>query len=126
MAGKQRFSTQQVINALRSARGIQYGAALILKCTRQTVSNYIDRYPTVKQVYDEERESMIDIAESRLLDSVIRGDAWAIGFTLRTLGRDRGYVVRQETTSLTSEEGLASLLHQARNGSVNGVTPDDE
>ena len=39
---------------------------------------------------------MVDIAESALLKNVLAGDNCAIIFTLKTIGKSRGYVERQE------------------------------
>ena len=54
-----------------------------------------------------------------MFEAILRSEPWAISLCLRTLGRDRGYVVRQDTTPLSSEEGLAVLLeaHRTRTGS---------
>jgi hypothetical protein len=40
----------------------------------------------------------VDTAELKLRQAVINGEAWAVLFALRTKGKERGYVERQEVT----------------------------
>lgn len=98
MAGSEKYSTAKVIEALRQARGIKAVAAKLLNCHRQTIENYIKRHPTVARAYQEQRETLVDIAEGKLIKKV-DADEWpAIKFVLVTLGKTRGYVERQEVT----------------------------
>jgi len=53
MSNRDRYTQQRVIDAIQAARGIKATAAANLKCSRQTITNYIDRYPAVKAAYDE-------------------------------------------------------------------------
>ena len=46
----------------------------------------------------DERESLLDLAEGSLFDQVRKGNITAIIFTLKTIGKHRGYVERQEVT----------------------------
>ncbi len=71
-------------------------AARSLCCTPQTVRNYLERYPALAQVMAEERELIVDTAELKLHSAVRRGEPWAVCFTLKCLGKDRGYAERQE------------------------------
>jgi hypothetical protein len=66
-----------------------------LGCHRTTILDYIRRYPKVRQAYDEARAAAVDKAEARLI-SLVERDEWpAIRFMLVTLGRDRGYSLKQ-------------------------------
>jgi hypothetical protein len=47
---------------------------------------------------DAEREEIVDYAEMGLRGAVLNKEAWAIAFSLKTLGKSRGYVERQEVT----------------------------
>ncbi len=95
---KPRYSVQQVIDAVRQANGVLTAAARILGCERQTVQNYANRHPSIKEAICQEREGMVDLAEAALRRAVEQGEAWATCFTLKCLGKDRGYVERQEHT----------------------------
>ncbi len=47
-------------------------------------------------IVNDARESMADNAESALGLATLRGEAWAVCFTLKCLGKDRGYIERGE------------------------------
>lgn len=93
---RQRYTAAQVIEAIEQSRGIKSAIAQRLGCHRHTVDNYIARYPTVARAYWEERERIVDTAEVKLLEKLKDGVDWAIKYVLSTLGKDRGYVERQE------------------------------
>lgn len=94
----EKYTTAQMIEALREKHGNLSAAARYLGCSRNTIARYIENYPTVKAVYDEERETLIDFAENQLFKQVQDGNITAIIFTLKTIGKSRGYVERQEVT----------------------------
>lgn len=95
---KEKFTANQIIDALREKHGNLSAAARYLGCDRHTVTRYINTYPTVQAVADEERETLIDFAENQLFKQVQDGNITAIIFTLKTIGKHRGYVERQEVT----------------------------
>ena len=45
---------------------------------------------------------MVDLAEQKLWESIQNGEAWGITLCLKTIGKDRGYVERQEFTGENS------------------------
>lgn len=96
MANCARYTTQQVIDAIKDSKGIKSIVAARLGCTRQTIDNYIKRHPTVARAYQEERERIVDIAEAQLLGKLRAGEWPAIRYTLSTLGKNRGYTEKSE------------------------------
>ena len=98
MANRQKYSAEQVANAIIEANGILAQAARNLGCTRQTVYTYMEKYVTVRQAYDEANEITIDFVESKLMEQIRMNDTKAILFFLRTKGKKRGYVERKEVT----------------------------
>ena len=103
MANKRQYTAEQVSQALRDSAGIQAAAARRLGCDRNTSGNYIKRYATVRQALEEARDTTIDLAESKLIEKVQAGEWPAIAFTLKTVGRHRGYVERSEVTGQDGE-----------------------
>jgi hypothetical protein len=92
------FTPDEVIKAIQDCHGLVHLAARSkLRCSPQTVYNYINRYPKIKEALDNERPYSTDIAEDRLLRALNEGQAWAIKFYLATIGKDRGFVERVET-----------------------------
>lgn len=96
MAGKQVFKLEQVIEAIHEGN-TPSGAASILGCHPDTIRNYARRYAKVRAAILSERKSLVDIAERGLRNALLRDEAWAVTFTLKTLGKEEGYVERTET-----------------------------
>lgn len=110
MANPKRYTAAQMITAIQQAKGNISAAARALGTSRQTVLNYADEYSTVKQALEDEREAMIDTAESALHAAILDKQGWAVCFTLKTLGKSRGYVERQE---ITGADGRAIEIRHA-------------
>ena len=66
-----------------------YVIARSLGCDRRTLSSYIKkRFP---DLLSEMRESMLDIAEAKLLQNINSGNENSIEYFLDRQGKDRGY-----------------------------------
>lgn len=98
MANTDKFTVEQVEEALRQGAGLKNGAAKILDCSPSTITNYIKRYKKLKNVIEEAKEATLDMAEAQLINLIQDGDRTSIIFFLKTQGKDRGYVERQELT----------------------------
>ena len=94
----ERYTAEQMIEAIQAAKGLKSVAARRLGCSWLTVHNYCRRHPTVQQAYDETRQQLVDLAEGKLIVEVNRGMWPAIKWVLATLGKDRGWVERKEVT----------------------------
>jgi len=121
---KDRYTQQRVIGAIQAAKGIKATAAQSLGCSRQTITNYIDRYPAVKAAYQEAKDTTLDLCESKLIALVEREEWPAIRFMLVTLGKDRGYIERQEIQQLGGDfqERHRQFLEEARRIHGNGTS----
>ena len=98
MAGINGYKIDEVIKAIHDANGLLAPAARILGCSRNTMYNYARKYKTVQQAIDEARDTTLDFAEQQLMKAVKAGSVPAIMFLLKTVGKSRGYVERQELT----------------------------
>jgi hypothetical protein len=98
MANKHRFTPAQMIAALNETKGMVFLAARRLGCSHDTILRYCKKYPSVQAEKERHQGALVDLAELKLWESVQRGEAWGISLVLKTLGRDRGYVDRQEIT----------------------------
>lgn len=123
---KDRYTQARVIKAIQDAKGIKATAAANLKCSRQTVTNYIDRYPDVKAAYQEARDTSLDLAESKLIALVEREEWPAIRFMLVTLGKDRGYTERHEFQNLGSDMDALQQQYEAEVRKVYGQRHEQE
>jgi hypothetical protein len=98
MASEQKYTKEQVIDAIQRSRGFISQAAKILKCTNATIYNYKERYPEVADAIKNERESLLDFAEGKLLENIKKNNMAAIIFFLKTQGKHRGYSEREQIT----------------------------
>lgn len=110
MAKVNGHTAEQVIEAVRKNKGILTLVARDLRVTRQTVHNYVNRFPTIAKAVEDERNSLLDMAEGKLFEQVQKGNMTAIIFTLKTLGKSRGYIehIRNE---LTGAEGSPIVIN---------------
>ena len=89
-----RFTAAQVVAAVRQCWGLRYHVARRLGCHVNTVTNYAQRYPAVREAFAAERGLLVDLGERALREAIERGEAWAVRLVLLTLGKDRGYVLK--------------------------------
>jgi len=71
---KNGFGAQVFIDNMPGTGGIVATLARRVGCDWHTAKKYIDEYPTVRQAYDDECESINDLAESTLIKSIQDGD----------------------------------------------------
>ena len=122
--GKQRYTAQQVADALKACKGMVTIAAGQLNCDVDTVLNYCKRYSVCEAAKRHARDEVLDEAELRLLAAIRRDEAWAIAFYLKTVGRSRGYGERLDlnvsiqaaAAKVAAEFGLTAdaVLQEAR------------
>lgn len=98
MANKPRYSRRTLREAITGSRGIKVAIAQRLGCSRQTLDSYLLRFPDLNALLADERDSIIDLAESKLLKAVNAEDWRAVQFVLETLGKGRGWSRRTEVT----------------------------
>lgn len=97
-----RFDTEDrkeaMIAALQYALGNVKEACTKMKVARQTHYNWLESDPEYKQRVEEIREMRLDFAEGALMKLISEGNVAATIFFLKTQGKQRGYVERQEVT----------------------------
>lgn len=98
MATKFKFTPEQVAEAVISTNGMAFLAADKLGCSAQTIYNYANRHKIVKEAFEHQKGKRLDVAESALWRAILEGESWAVCFYLKTQGKARGYVERQEVT----------------------------
>jgi len=93
-----KYKTADIVTALESVNGMIYLAARKLGCTAQTIYNRMAKSDAIRQAVESSRGELIDISEQKLRQAVLNGEPWAVALVLKTLGKKRGYVERQEIT----------------------------
>lgn len=92
------FTQPEIEQALRDTKGMVSVAAKKLNMARGALYARIQRSQALRDVIADEREAMTDTAELALHRAIVGGEAWAVCFYLKTQGKSRGYVERQELT----------------------------
>ena len=100
---KMAITAEEAIKAITGSQGMIATIAKRLNCSRRHVYRLRDKYVTVAEAIVDEREKMKDFAESKLAEQIGAGNTTAIIFYLKTQGKDRGYVERQEVTGQDGE-----------------------
>ena len=87
---------KDVKEAIIKHRGILSAAARQLGISRTQIHRRINSNKILKDATVEARATLIDDAESALSKSIDDGEGWAVSLALKTIGKHRGYVERQE------------------------------
>ena len=93
-----RVTNTRMLEAVKKNGGAVYLAARELGCAPNTIYNRMERVPSIKQAVEDARGEVVDYAEQKLRLAILNGEPWAIAMTLKTIGKHRGYVERQEVT----------------------------
>ncbi len=93
-----RVTDKRMLDAIKKNGGAVYLAARELGCAPNTIYNRMERVPSIKQAVEDARGEVVDYAEQKLRLAILNGEPWAIAMALKTIGKNRGYVERQEVT----------------------------
>jgi len=100
---QQKTTVADVLPLIEPNKGNVAAIARRLGVSRGTVWNRCNESPTLMAALEDARESMLDNAESILYKKVLEGSTVELLFFLKTIGRNRGYVERQELTGANGE-----------------------
>jgi len=128
-------SDEELHDLLIKHEGLHALAARELGCTASAVRRRINRNKRLQDLLASLREEVKDYAEHTIMRKVRAGNLDASKFVLSTLGRDRGYITKQEVTVAPQEappdlhkldadqlRQLADLLRSAK--TVDGPSGD--
>lgn len=97
------LTDEQIADALTKTKGNISAAARLLECDRSTIHSRIVERPSLAVVLSDAREGLVDSAEDALSKLINEGNVAAIIFTLKTQGKRRGWIERQEITGADGE-----------------------
>tara|TARA_R100000655_G_scaffold110106_1_gene167681 strand:+ start:301 stop:672 length:372 start_codon:yes stop_codon:yes gene_type:complete len=109
MANKNKYTLEQIKDAINKAGGFISIACKSLGCTRKTIYNYIEKYPELKEVVNDIREHYLDIAEASLIQKVKDGNTPELLFYLKTIGKTRGYVEKQQIDLSSGDDQIKKI-----------------
>ena len=106
-----------LIKALEKSMGIVSKACEIVKLDRSTFYKYYNEDEQFKQDVDNMQDYVLDFAESKLLENIKDKKETSIIFYLKTKGRKRGYVEKQDVDITTKgKEVNIPLTHWVTDG----------
>ena len=116
---QKRPSAAQVEDAIRKAAGNVTAAARGLGINRTSLHARIARSPALQQVLQEEREALVDMAESALRAEVLERNMTAVIWTLKASpeAKRRGWGERQEVTGADGGPVVVEYINDWRNES---------
>lgn len=85
------YTKEEVLLAISGCKTIISTVARKLNCSWDCANKQINKWEETKQAYENEREKVIDVAESKLFTNIQKGDLGAIKYFLSKKAKDRGY-----------------------------------
>jgi len=130
----EKYTREQMVEAIYEAKGIIAVAARKVGCSRQTFYEYKGKYPELKAAYEDINEVTKDQVENQLLlhifglkdtagNYVLAPNLTAAIFYAKTKMKDRGYV-EHSTLGLTDPTGEKEYGSDVRNIILSKLLPD--
>lgn len=80
---KKKLTVDEIKTALVDARGLKTLAADALNVTYNTIERYIVAHTVLQDIVITSRRKRTEMAKSKLDEAIMRGESWAIMFTLK-------------------------------------------
>lgn len=108
--------SNKVLVDIYKKKGCNVSAMCIaIGCTRASFYKWIKKDLNLEEMINEANESIIDFAESKLIEHISNGDVTSLIFFLKTKGKKRGYV--EQVDNRLVENPFEKLMKEL---------PDDE
>lgn len=122
-----KHSREAVQAAIEQSHGVKAAVAAALTCDRRTVDNYLERWPDLAELFEAQRHKLVGSASSALVkdiaDPTSKGHQPAYFFVLKTMGKDEGFVERQEVTGADGRDLVGFSPESMRLMGVLGIDP---
>lgn len=102
MANKPQYKKEDWVQAIKNSQGIKSVIHDRLGSDYKTLMRYIEKYPELQELIDDEKRKMDDFAESKIYKLIKEEDRTMIIFYAKTKMKNRGYA---ERTELTGKDG---------------------
>ncbi len=119
-----RYTAAQFIEAIPGTGGIVTAIATRVGCAWDTAKSYINRYPTVKTAWENERHKITDIARHNIIQAItepptdlamskwwvtVMDDNFRPPQRKEITGKDGGPIETKDVDSFTDEERIARI-----------------
>ena len=93
-----------------------YATCKKIGISRRTYYKWCENNPEFKNLVNDELESLIDLAETKLQQNIMEGKEQSIFFFLKTKGKSRGYIETVDNNVILNqfEEAMKSLPDDPR------------
>jgi len=108
-----------MIEALKKSLGIVTTACKEVGIERQTHYNWLKDDPEYKAQVEALDDMVLDFAESKLHQSINNGSDTATIFFLKTKGKKRGYIEKQEITNTNLNVEVQEVTEEMQNELLN-------
>ena len=112
---KRQQTCARIIEALKETKGLLTLAARKAGVSYSTVNRYAREFPSVQEAVREAKESLLDFAEGKLYEQMSKSNLTAIIFYLKTQGKGRGYIERQELTGAGGQPIKTEIIVASEN-----------
>lgn len=115
---RMRVSVERLVECCRRSNGIISAVAMMLGVDWHTADKYIKNCPEAQDAFQSARESILDVAESKLIQIVNNSqhprNFEAIQFLLSTVAKKRGYTtkVEQEHSGIKAPPALNIVIEK--------------
>jgi hypothetical protein len=110
---------QLMLEALRSSLGIVTTACLSAGISRESHYNWLKDDPEYKRSVEALDDVVLDFAESQLHKRINEGSDTATIFFLKTKGKKRGYIEKQEITNTNLNVEVQEVTEEMQNELLN-------
>lgn len=120
---REKFTTEQIVEAIRKSYGILSDACEMLSINRTTLSIWISQEPELQEAVKQAREGDLkDFIEGALLKNIKAGKEASIIFASKTQLRSRGYKEQidiadkskvEDEIATASEDELMEIIRKA-------------
>jgi hypothetical protein len=85
-----------VLKAIKGSGGVMSTIAKRLDCAWYTARKYVNEWEATRQAYEDEEQMILDLAESKIYESINNGNTQDAKWLLATKGKKRGFTEKQE------------------------------
>ena len=95
---RHKYTMETALEAIKGSGAIISTVAKRLGCGWMTARATIEKWDETKRAFSDEQETILDMAESKLYESIQNGNTQDAKWLLSTKGKNRGYSERKEIT----------------------------
>lgn len=104
------ISRNKVLRAIQGTGGIISQVANKLGVEWHTAKKYIQKWASTRKAFKAEREKVLDLAESVIVENIQKKNVSDAKWILTRLGKERGYVTQQNVDVTSKGERITSEI----------------